>query len=102
MVTPDLRPTGAGISISHLPRLHHVNVTSVVTSDTRRLRYNCIDRRDVNAVNHDSLNIYKQEVQQVIDHERNIPRITKWNVSEISHDLRENTDTSQSTIAQQP
>lgn len=75
-----------------LSRLRHVNVTSVVTSDTRRLRYNCIDRSDVNAENHIGLNIYEQEVLRVIDYEHNIPRIIKWNGSEISKYLVENTD----------
>ena len=78
-----------------VPRLCHANVTSVVTSDTRRLRYSSIDHSDVNAVNHIGLNIYEQEVLRVIDHEKNIQRITKWNGSEISEDLVENTDTPQ-------
>ena len=66
------------------PRLHRVNVTSFVTSNTRRIRYNCIDRSDVNAVDHNGLNIYEQEILRVIDYESNIPRTTKRNGSEIS------------------
>ena len=59
---------------------------------TRRIRYNCIDCSDVTADNHDGLNIYEQEILKVIEYEGHIPRIAKWNGSDISLDVEE-TDT---------
>ena len=72
-----------------MPPIGCVNVTSAVTSNTRRLWYNCIDRSDVNAANYDGLNIYEQEILCGIDHEDEIPRITKRDGSEISRTLED-------------
>ena len=74
---------------SYVPLSHAsaLLVTPAVTSNTRHLPYICIDRSDVNAEDHDGLNIYKQETLRVIDYESKIPRITKRNGSEISQTL---------------